>query len=83
MLKLTPPSPILVVYIMFQVVFGSTHPWYESLLVAMGASHVTVVEYNMLTYSHPNITTITPSLLHSAHQYNTALSISRYILYSI
>ena len=41
-----------------QVVFGSTSPWYESLLLAAGAAHVTTVEYNKLTYNHPNISTL-------------------------
>lgn len=60
-----------------QVVFGSTHPWYESLLLALGVVHVTVVEYNLLTYSHPNISTITPSHLTPTPQFDSALSISR------
>ena len=60
-----------------QVVFGSTHPWYESLLLAMGASHVTTVEYNNLTYSHPLISTTKPSLLDQTSSFHTALSISR------
>jgi hypothetical protein len=60
------------------VVFGSTHPWYESLLLAMGVAHVTVVEYNLLTYSHPHISTITPSLLSPAAQFDSALSISSF-----
>ena len=64
-----------------QVVFGSTHPWYEAILIAMAAGHVTVVEYNRLTYPHPNITTITPSLLlQSPSKFHTALSISRFSL---
>jgi hypothetical protein len=59
-------------------VFGSTHPWYECLLLALGASHVTTVEYNKLTYSHPLITTTTPSLLETTYLFHTALSISSF-----
>lgn len=57
--------------------FGSTHPWYEAILLAMGAAHVTVVEYNRLTYAHPNLSTILLSKLPQEPQFNTALSISR------
>lgn len=32
------------------LVFGSTEPWFEALLLAAGASHVTTLEYNRLTY---------------------------------
>ncbi|CAI8045483.1 hypothetical protein GBAR_LOCUS25165 [Geodia barretti] len=60
------------------VLFGSTHPWYECLLLALGASHVTTVEYNKLTYSHPLITTTTPSLLETTSLFHTALSISSF-----
>jgi hypothetical protein len=44
----------------------------------MGVAHVTVVEYNLLTYSHPHISTITPSLLSPAAQFDSALSISSF-----
>ena len=57
--------------------FGSTHPWYECLLLALGASHVTTVEYNKLTYSHPLLSTTTPSFLDTHPHFHTALSISR------
>jgi hypothetical protein len=42
-------------------VFGSMEPWYESLLLAAGAAAVTTIEYNLLTYGHPKITTVLPS----------------------
>eukprot|EP00602_Paraphysomonas_sp_CaronLab_P011170 CAMPEP_0185039728 /NCGR_PEP_ID=MMETSP1103-20130426/36906_1 /TAXON_ID=36769 /ORGANISM="Paraphysomonas bandaiensis, Strain Caron Lab Isolate" /LENGTH=229 /DNA_ID=CAMNT_0027578741 /DNA_START=7 /DNA_END=693 /DNA_ORIENTATION=- len=32
------------------VVTGSTNPWVESIALALGASHVTTLEYNKLTY---------------------------------
>jgi hypothetical protein len=39
-------------------IIGSSSPWIESLALSLGASHVTTVEYNRLTYDHPQITTI-------------------------
>lgn len=39
-------------------IIGSTSPWVESLVLSLGASHVTTLEYNPLTYDHPQITTI-------------------------
>ena len=39
-------------------VFGSMEPWAEAALLALGASHVLTVEYNKLTYDHPQITTV-------------------------
>lgn len=39
-------------------VLGSTQPWVESLALHLGAQRVTTVEYNYLTYDHPDIETI-------------------------
>ena len=39
------------------VVFGSTSPSYEALLLVHGAANVTVVEYNKLTYEHDRVHT--------------------------
>ena len=39
------------------VVFGSVEPWVEVLLLAAGAANVTTVEYNRLTYDHPQLFT--------------------------
>ena len=62
-----------------QVVFGSTSPWYEALLLALGAGHVTTVEYNNLTYSHPDITTLLPSNLESGQcRFDAAFSLSSF-----
>lgn len=36
-------------------VVGSTSPFYESVLLALGASKITVFEYNKLTYDHEQI----------------------------
>ena len=40
------------------VVFGSSEPTYEAAALSLEAEHVTTVEYNNLTYAHPNVTTI-------------------------
>jgi hypothetical protein len=39
-------------------VIGSSSPWVECLVLSLGAAHVTTLEYNTLTYDHPNLTTI-------------------------
>jgi len=40
------------------VVFGSTSPQYEVGLLARGAASVVTVEYNKLTYDHPQLSTM-------------------------
>ena len=59
--------------------FGSTSPWYEALLLALGAQHVTTVEYNRLTYDHPNITTLLLSNLDTTKShFDAAISLSSF-----
>ena len=41
------------------IVFGSMEPWTEAICLALGARHVTTVEYNQLTYEHDAVTTLT------------------------
>jgi hypothetical protein len=66
------------------LVFGSQSPTVESLLLAYGAGKITTVEYNLLSYQHPAITTITPSELEQAaksvsfERFDTAVSISSF-----
>ena len=36
-------------------IIGSSSPFYESLLISLGVSKVTVFEYNELTYEHEKI----------------------------
>lgn len=53
------------------MVIGSQEPIVESIVLSFYPSHISVLEYNTLTYSHPNITTYTPitlSFLPSAQQ---------------
>ena len=64
------------------LVFGSTSPKYEALCLALGAAHVTTVEYNQLTYEHDRITTLTAAEFAGRQQdlagmFDVALSISR------
>lgn len=42
-------------------VFGSMSPWYEAVAVAAGAAKVTTIEYNKLTYDHPQMETVVPA----------------------
>ena len=37
------------------IVVGSETPWVESILLAMGARHVTTLEYNKIKSSHPQV----------------------------
>jgi hypothetical protein len=64
------------------LIYGSMEPWYEALMIAMGAGSVTTVEYNHLTYDHPDITTTTPQELPQIAQekggFDVALSISSF-----
>lgn len=40
-------------------VVGSKSPWLESILLGIGARHVTTIEYGKITSLHPNVTTLT------------------------
>lgn len=61
------------------VVFGSTSPWYESLVLAMGALSVTTIEYNQLTYDHPNMSTVLVSDMKTLPpHFERALSLSSF-----
>lgn len=42
-------------------VIGSMEPWVESFLIALGAKEVATIEYNRLTYAHPQIRTFSQS----------------------
>ena len=48
------------------VVFGSSAPSIEALLLAAGASRVLTIEYNNLTYHHDSITTSRPEEVRAA-----------------
>ena len=43
------------------VIFGSTSPWYEAMVLASGAHSVVTIDYNRLSYQHPKIVTAIPS----------------------
>ena len=64
------------------LVVGSTHPWYEAILLAFGASKVVTLEYNELNWDHPELTTVTvaewntPGSLWSARRFDVVVSIS-------
>ena len=59
--------------------FGSTSPWYEAMLLALGVHHVTTVEYNTLTYNHPNISTLLLSNLDATKiHFDAAISLSSF-----
>jgi hypothetical protein len=42
-------------------VIGSETPWVEAMLLAIGASHVTTIEYGAIVSQHPNVSTMTPA----------------------
>ena len=37
------------------LVIGSETPWVESILLALGAEHVTTLEYNRIVSTHPQV----------------------------
>ena len=42
-------------------VYGSMEPWYEAVAITHGAESVVVIEYNHITYDHPQIRSVTVS----------------------
>jgi hypothetical protein len=62
------------------VVFGSTEPYIETAVLELGAKHVTTVEYNNLTYMHPEISTLSkydfPALYSCSGQYQNAFDVA-------
>ena len=60
-------------------VFGSMSPWYEAIAVAAGAVKVTTIEYNKLTYDHPQMETVVPAdLVLPEGGFDAAFSISSF-----
>ena len=39
------------------LVIGSVIPWVEAILIAIGAKHVTTLEYNQIASAHPQVKT--------------------------
>jgi len=39
------------------LIYGSTEPWLESICIVLGASNITTIDYNNLTYHHEKIKT--------------------------
>ena len=37
------------------LVIGSVNPWIEAILLAIGAKHITTLEYNKITSTHPQV----------------------------
>lgn len=65
------------------LIIGSQQPTYETLALAYGAAKVTTLEYQKLTYEHPQLQTATPADVEAAPErfrnaFDVALSISSY-----
>lgn len=61
------------------VVMGSESPWYESICLSYGCKDITVIEYNKITYQHPNIKYITPDEYdENPVEFDVAVSISSF-----
>merc|ERR1712232_135098 len=60
------------------VVFGSMEPIVEAILLAYGAAHITTVEYNRLTYDHPQLVQLRPSELPGAGLFDLGVSLSSF-----
>ena len=56
------------------LVVGSETPWIESILLAIGANHVTTMEYNKIRTTHPKVNKFLSPLT------NILYYISRYVL---
>jgi hypothetical protein len=44
--------------------FGAMDPWAEAACLALGSASVTTVDYNRLTFDHPQLSTLTVDALH-------------------
>jgi hypothetical protein len=53
------------------MVIGSERPWVEAILLSRGASHVTTLEYGVITSEHPKISTLTPADMRKAYRDGT------------
>lgn len=42
------------------VIIGSEKPWYEGICLHYGCKDITTIEYNKITFDHPNIKFMTP-----------------------
>eukprot|EP00466_Bigelowiella_natans_P021508 jgi/Bigna1/87546/estExt_fgenesh1_pg.C_210159 len=63
------------------VVFGSMEPYFECICLAHGAKTVTTVEYNKLTFEHPQLKTLTVEEFHQKKhtlKFDAAFSISSF-----
>jgi len=45
------------------LVIGSQSPWIEGILIGLGATKITTLEYSQLFWDHPYIKTVTPQEL--------------------
>jgi len=55
---------------------GSVEPWAQAIAIAYGASSVVTVDYNRLTYQHPQMATFQPQDFDSTRQFGAIISIS-------
>ena len=60
------------------IVFGSTEPWAECLLLAAGVNNVTTVDYNYLALDHPAMFTTTVAELAADARYDVAVAVSSF-----
>jgi hypothetical protein len=49
------------------LVIGSEKPWLEAILLALGASYVTTLEYGAIDSQHKQISTETPASIHEKY----------------
>ena len=56
------------------VVFGSSEPWVESLLLASGAANVTTVDYNYRTYEDSRLQTVIVAEYEPAARFDVAIA---------
>lgn len=58
------------------LIIGSIEPWAESVALSHGALSVTTVDYNRLSYQHPQISTLLPEQLFDGTEDNPDLTVN-------
>ena len=69
-------SSVLAVSSARGLVFGSAEPWVEALLLAAGAANVTTIDYNPLTFEHPDLRTVTAAAFAKDTTYEGAFDLA-------
>lgn len=64
------------------LVIGSERPWVECIILALGAKHVTTLEYGVIDSRHAQIDTMTPNEMRKKYAEGTLPSFDAIVTYS-